>query len=137
MSSVITSYSIHYTKLYDNLPDGDPDGCEGNKLNWAPDFMGSAVLKGTFPVANGEIVGNVETFWESERGGSYSDLPWQTLPTSTEWNLRVKYQSANNWNLMAYVENLTDEMNYAGIQYNAGITPDWLVGPNRPRTAGT
>jgi len=120
----------------DGLPDGDPDGCEGNRLYWAPEFMGSVVLTADYPFGSGRVITNLEGFWESERGGSYSDLPWQTLPTSTEWNLRVKYQSANNWNLMAYVENLTDEMNYAGIQYNAGITPDWLVGPNRPRTAG-
>jgi iron complex outermembrane receptor protein len=107
-----------------------------NKLNWAPDFMGSAVLKADFPVSGGNVFGSLETFWESERGGGYSALPWAMLPSFNEWNLRVGYQSENNWTVTGYVENLTDELNYAGSQVNSGITPDWLVGPNRPRTAG-
>ena len=84
----------------------------------------------------GRIVANLEGFWESERGGSYSDLPWQTLSAYQEWSLRIGYESNGNWSVMGYVENLTDELNYAGLQYNEGITPEWLVGPNRPRRAG-
>ncbi len=118
------------------LPDGNPLGCEGNRIYWAPEFMGSAVLKADFPVANGRITGSLETFWESERSGSWSDLSWQTLDTFQEWNFRISYESENRWGATAYVENLTDELNYAGLQYNSGITPEWLVGPNRPRTAG-
>ena len=34
------------------------------------------------------------------------------------------------------IENLTDELTYANSQINSDITPDWFVGPNRPRTAG-
>ena len=120
----------------DGLPDGDPDGCEGNKLNWAPDFMGSAVLRANYPAGNGAINAALETFWESERGGGYEQLPWAPLPSFQEWAFRIGYESDNNWVLTAYVENLTDELNYAGAQVNGGITPDWLVGPNRPRTVG-
>ena len=123
----------------DGLPETDPFdplGCEGNKIYWSPDFMGSMVLKAEYPVANGRIIGNIEGFWESERGGSWSDLPWQTLDSFTEWTVRVGYESNKNWSVTGYVENLTDELNYAGLQYNTGITPEWLVGPNRPRTAG-
>ena len=120
----------------DGLPDGDENGCEGNKLNWAPDMMGSLVLKTQYPMGNGRFIGNVEGFWESERGGGYSALSWAELPSFMEWNLRLGYESDNNWSVTGYVENLTDELNYAGAQVNSGITPDWLVGPNRPRTAG-
>mgnify|MGYP001822843148 FL=1 len=120
----------------DGLPDGDPNGCEGNRLYWAPNFMGSMVLTADYPFAAGRIVANLEGFWESERGGGYSDLPWQTLGSYNQWNLRVSYDSGNNWSLTGYVENLADEVNFAGLQYNDGITPEWLVGPNRGRTAG-
>ncbi|MEJ2273678.1 MAG: TonB-dependent receptor [Woeseiaceae bacterium] len=120
----------------DGLPDGDPNGCEGASLYWSPEFMGSLVLKAEYPTANGRIVGNIEGFWEGERGGSYSDLPWQKLDSFQEWALRVGYHSDANWSLTGYVENLTDELSYASLQYNEGITPEWLVGPNRPRTAG-
>jgi len=118
------------------IPDGNPDGCEGNPLNWAPEFMGSALLKANFPVGNGTIVGNLEAFWESERGGGYEALEWSKLPSQHELALRVGYESDNNWAVTGYVENLTDEVNYAGSQVNSGITPDWKVGPNRPRTIG-
>jgi iron complex outermembrane receptor protein len=120
----------------DGLPDGDPNGCEGNSLYWAPEFMGSMVLKADYPVKDGRVVANLEGFWESERGGGYSDLPWQTLSAYQEWSLRIGYESNGNWSVMGYVENLTDELNYAGLQYNEGITPEWLVGPNRSRRAG-
>jgi iron complex outermembrane receptor protein len=120
----------------DGLPDGNPDGCEGNKLNWAPDLMASGVLNAEFPVGGGRIIGSVETFYESERGGGYSALPWAELDAFQEWNMRVGYESDNNWAIIGYVENLTDELNYAGAQVNSGITPDWVVGPNRPRTTG-
>ena len=120
----------------DGLPDGDPEGCEGNKLNWAPNFMGSLVLRADYPFANGRVVSSIEGFWESERGGGYSALPWAELPSFIEWNLRVSYESENNWMLSLYAENLSDEVNYAGAQVNSGITPDWVVGPNRGRTAG-
>ena len=120
----------------DGLPDGDALGCEGNRIYWAPEFMGSMVLKADYPVGNGRVFGNIEGFWESERSGSWSNLPWQTLDGFQEWTVRVGYESGNNWSITGYVENLTDELNYAGLQYNEGITPEWLVGPNRPRTAG-
>jgi len=120
----------------DGFADGNPDGCEGNKLNWAPDFMGSVLLKAHFPVSNGVIVGNIEGFWESERGGGYEGFSWAELDAFSEWTVRVGYESDNNWSLTGYVENVTNELNYAGSQVNSGLTPDWLVGPNRPRTAG-
>ncbi len=118
------------------IPDGNVDACEGNSLNWAPEFMGSALLKANFPVGNGTIVGNLEAFWESERGGGYEELAWAKLSSQHEMALRVGYESDKNWTLTGYVENLTDELNYAGAQVNSGITPDWKVGPNRPRTVG-
>lgn len=118
------------------IPDGNPDGCEGNPLHWAPEFMGSALLKANFPVGNGTWVGNVEAFWEGERGGGYEALEWAKLDAQHEIALRIGYESNNNWSLTGYVENLTDEVNYAGAQVNSGITPDWFVGPNRPRTIG-
>lgn len=118
------------------LPDGNPDGCEGAPLHWAPEFMGSGVLKGTFPAGNGNVITNLEMFFEGERGGGYEQLPWAFVDAYQEWTLRVGYESNDNWTLAAYVENLTDELTYAGGQVNSGITPSWLVGPNRPRTFG-
>lgn len=120
----------------DGLLDGNADACEGSRLFWAPEFSGSAVLRGDFPAANGSWVGNIETFWESERGRGYEDIIDSEIDAFQEWALRVGYRSNNNWNLMLYVENLTDELTYDGAANNSDITPAFYFGPNRPRTAG-
>ena len=120
----------------DGFLDGDEDACEGNKLYWAPDVSGSAVLKGNFPTANGAWVGNVEMFFESERGRGYEDLDYIEIDAYQEWALRVGYESNNNWRLTAYVENLTDELTWDGAAVNEAIIPPFYFGPSRPRTAG-
>jgi iron complex outermembrane receptor protein len=120
----------------DGFLDGDADACEGSKLFWAPDLAGSVVLKGTFPTANGAIVGNVEMFFESERGRGYEDIVDTEIDAYQEWALRIGYQSNNNWNLTAYVENLTDELTWDGAANNGGIIAPFYFGPSRPRTAG-
>ncbi len=94
----------------DGFLDGDVDACEGTKLFWAPDVSGSALLKGNFPTANGAIVGNIEMFFETERGRGYEDIDDSEIPAYQEWALRLGYESNNNWNLTAYVENLTNEL---------------------------
>ena len=120
----------------DGLLDGDVDACEGSDLHWAPEFMGSGVLKAHFPAGNGRVVANLETFWESERGGGYEDLEFAKLDAYQEWTVRVGYESDNDWRLTLYIENVTNELTYAGAQVNGGLTPNWLVGPNKPRTYG-
>ena len=120
----------------DGLLDGDVDACEGAPLHWAPEASGSFVLNGDFPLGNGSLIGNIEMFWEGKRGGGFEQIPESEVDSFQEWTLRVGYASDENWTLTAYVENLTDELNYAGAQNGSGITPTWLVGPNKPRTAG-
>ncbi len=120
----------------DGLLDGDSEACEGNKLYWAPDFSGSAVLRGEFPLTRGAIVGNVEVFWESERGRGYEDVIDSEIDAFQEWALRVGYRSDNNWNVTAYVENLTDELTFDGAANNSGLIPAFYFGPSRPRTFG-
>ncbi len=120
----------------DGLLDGDADACEGAPLHWAPEASGSFVLNGDFPMGNGSLFTNIEMFWEGERGGGFEQIPESVVGSFQEWTLRVGYASDNNWTLTGYVENITDELNYAGAQTNSGITPTWLVGPNKPRTAG-
>ena len=120
----------------DGFLDGDVDACEGSKLFWAPDVSGSVVLKGNFPTANGALIGNIEMFFESERGRGYEDIDDTEIDAYQEWTLRFGYQSNNNWNLTAYVENLTDEITWDGSANNSGLVAPFYFGPNRPRTFG-
>ncbi len=117
--------------------DGDtPDACEGRKLFWAPDFSGAAVLSGNFPLAAGSIGGSLEAFWESDRGGGWGNFPETRIDSYVELAVRLDYASSGNWTVGAYVENLTDEFTYDGLNNNGGILPSHFFGHRRPRTAG-
>ena len=117
--------------------DGDtPDSCEGTNLFWAPDWTGAAVLSGEYPAGNGTITGSLEAFWESERGGGWGGFPETMIDSYVEMALRVTYQSAGAWSAGLYVENLTDEFTYDGLNNNGGILPAHFFGHRRPRTFG-
>jgi iron complex outermembrane receptor protein len=112
------------------------DSCEGSKLFWAPDWAGAAVLNGEFEYRGGLITGSLEAFWESERGGGWGAFPETMIDSSIEMALRVSYESANNWSAGVYIENLTDEFTYDGLNNNGTILPSHFFGHRRPRTAG-
>lgn len=114
----------------------DPDGCEGSSLFWAPDFSGAAVLNANFPMSDGAIVGSLEVFWESERGGGFEGLQSTMIGSYAESALRLGYESNQNWTVTAYIENLTDEFTYDGLNNNGGILPSHFFGHRRPRTTG-
>ena len=114
----------------------DVTACEGSSLFWAPDFSYAAVLSGAWPTANGEINGALEIFGESERGGGWEGLASTMIDSYSEAALRVGYESNANWSIGAYVENLTDEFTWDGLNNNGGVLPSHFFGPKRPRTFG-
>lgn len=113
-----------------------PDSCEGSPLFWAPESTGAAVLNANFPLRNGAIVGSFEAFWESERGGGWGGFPETTLDSYVEMALRIAYESNDSWTIGFYIENLSNEFSYDGINNNGGILPSHLFGHRRPRTFG-
>ena len=117
--------------------DGDtPDSCEGSSLFWAPEWTGAAVLTGRIPVGRGTVTSNLEAFWESERGGGWAGLPETRIDSYVEMALRVTYESEGAWSAGLYIENLTDEFSYDGLNNNGGILPAHFFGHRRPRTVG-
>ncbi|MDH3429912.1 MAG: TonB-dependent receptor [Gammaproteobacteria bacterium] len=117
--------------------DGDTaDSCEGSSLFWAPEWSGAAVLNANFPVRGGEITGSLEAFYEGERGGGWGAFPETMIESNTIMALRIGYRSDKNWSAIAYVENLTDEFTYDGLNNNGGILPSHFFGHRRPRTVG-
>lgn len=112
------------------------DSCEGSSLFWAPEWTGAAVLSANFPIGRGDITANLEAFWESERGGGWGAFPETMIDSNVEMALRVDYVSAGNWKAGLYVENLTDEFTWDGLNNNGGILPSHFFGPRRPRTVG-
>jgi iron complex outermembrane receptor protein len=112
------------------------DSCEGSKLFWAPDWTGAAVLNGRFAYGSGTVKGSLEFFWESERGGGWAGLPETMIDSYVDVALRVEYESDGPWLVGVYVENLTDEFTYDGLNNNGGIVPAHFFGHRRPRTVG-
>lgn len=114
----------------------DPNGCEGRPLFWAPEFTAAAKIDAYFPIGGGAITGSFEMFYESERGGGWEDNPEGYIDAYTIANLRVGYESDNNWYIRAYAENLFDEFTWDGYNANGGILPSHFFGPQRPLTLG-
>jgi iron complex outermembrane receptor protein len=114
----------------------DPAGCEGSSLFWAPEYTGAAVLNGYFDLGQGEVKASLDATYESERGGGWEGLSSTIIPSSTELAFRINYNSPANWGIGAYVENLTDEFTYDGLNNNGGINPSHFFGHRRPRTVG-
>ncbi|MEM1112251.1 MAG: TonB-dependent receptor [Pseudomonadota bacterium] len=115
---------------------GDPNGCEGSRIFWAPEWTAAFVLDGYFPLSGGAITGAYELSYEDERGGGWEGLPETFIDSYAEMNFRVGYESDDNWFVQAYVENFTDEFTWDGQNNNGGKTPSHFFGPKRPRTVG-
>ena len=115
----------------------DPLGCEGSSLFWAPEWTGAFVVDGHYPLSQGNaLTGAFEIFWESERGGGWEGLSETKIDSFAEATVRVGYESAANWSLEAYVENVFDENTWDGLNNNGGVVPSHFFGPLRPRFFG-
>lgn len=114
----------------------DPNGCEGSSLFWAPEFSWAMTLDGQWPAVGGAWTGRLEMFGESERGGGFENLAETRIDSYADVSLRLGYESDNNWNVGLYVENLTDEFTWDGLNNNGGVLPAHFFGPKRPRTVG-
>jgi len=114
----------------------DVNGCEGNGLPELPEFSYSAVLQGRYPVASGDWVARYELFGQSETGGGLEQDPAGELDAWSESALRAGFRAASGWEVLAYVENLTDEEYWDAAVPLGGILPAHYFGPSRPRTVG-
>lgn len=114
----------------------DPNGCEGSELWWNPEWSGALVLTGNYPVKGGAITGSLETYFESERGRGWEDLDELEIDSYAEVALRIGFRSDDNWFVEAYVENLTDEFTWDGVNHLGGKEPDAFFGPRRGRFFG-
>ena len=74
--------------------------------------------------------------YESERGGSWEGYREGMIGLAAVANLRVGYESDNNWYVQACAENLFNEFTWDGYNANGGILPSHFFGPMRPRTIG-
>ena len=114
----------------------DDNGCEGSSLFWAPEITAAGKLDAFFPTSDGAITGSFEISYEGERGGGWENLSETKIDAFAVANLRVGYESNNNWYVRAYAENLFDEFTWDGQNNNGGLLPSHFFGPMRPLTLG-
>jgi iron complex outermembrane recepter protein len=114
----------------------DTDLCEGNSLPELPKFSYSAVLEGRLPAASGEWIGRAELFGQTESGGGLEHDPAGEQDGYNELALRAGFRAHSGWEVLAYVENVTNELYYDLTVPGSGILPAHHVGPSRPRTFG-
>jgi len=114
----------------------DPNGCEGRPLFWAPEYTFAGRIDGDFPVDGGAITGAFEISYESERGGGWENNPEGYIDAYSIANLRIGFESDDNWYITAYAENVFDEFTWDGYNANGGLLPSHFFGPMRPRTLG-
>ena len=130
---------------------------EGLEIPKAPELMFNISGEYRFPISNGEGWVQVEfihrdgqfsdvegltyrqTDGPSPNGGparntvaQFGDFPFKT-PDYDLWNLRAGFD-IENWRLVAYVQNLTEEDYYTGTQENFGVS-GMRLRPH-PRTIG-
>ena len=110
------------------------DACEGNRLP-TPEWSGSFVLNAHKPINNGELIGSVAVFWEDEKGGDISNDPEGIIDSFYNVSVTAGYQ-AEDWSLIGYVENATDELYYDEGTLGGGLFATMAWNPSRPRTFG-
>jgi len=119
------------------------EDCEGSRLYWAPEKSGSLVLNGNYPLESGAALrANISTHWESSHSGGFDFIEESIIPYSQTWSMMAGYESTSDWYIQAYIENVTNEVNwdssYNGA-YNSGYGGSypnvrWTV--SKPRTFG-
>jgi len=134
---VMSYLSTEATEIQSICQLADENGCEGQSLFWAPTWSGAIVLDGDYPLDNGDsITLSLETYWESNRGRGFENLPETNIEQNITTSMRIGYQPASNWYVEAYIDNVFDERTWAGINNNGGILPAHVWGPSKPRTIG-
>ncbi len=122
------------TSISDAGPACSLASCDGNSLE-SPKFSGAAVLNAHTEMGGGEVFATAELFWESSKGGGIENSPISRVDSFMDLTLRAGYRG-DDWSIIGYVENVTDELYWDQGNNNDGIIPAHFFGPSQPRTFG-
>ena len=115
----------------------DPADCKGAQIPGTIEFSGALVATYTVPMQGGDLAVSLETFHQgsSPGFGVFSNDPLK-LDGFTTSNLRVGYDSSDQWSITFWVNNITDEFYYKGVAGGeANIAPHYF-GFSEPRRMG-
>ncbi|MDG1814338.1 MAG: TonB-dependent receptor [Porticoccaceae bacterium] len=111
--------------------------CTGAMLPGTVEFSAAMVATYTIPVKDGDINVTWEIFHQDESPG-FGDFSLDPimLDEFTLSNFRVGYESADNWTMTVWVNNVFDEFYYKGVAPADGIIAPHYFGFAEPRRAG-
>jgi len=115
----------------------EPADCLGAQIPGTVEFSAAMVATYTVPLENGDLAVTWETFHQDESVGfGQFDLNPLMADGFTTSNLRIGYDSAEDWSVTLWVNNITDEFHYKGVAgSDANIAPHYF-GFSEPRRMG-
>lgn len=115
----------------------EPADCLGAQIPGTVEFSAAMVATYTVPMENGDIAVTWETFHQDEGVGfGQFDLNPLMADGFTTSNLRIGYDSAEDWSVTLWVNNITDEFHYKGVAgADSNIAPHYF-GFSEPRRMG-
>ena len=90
----------------------------------------------TAPLGAGAVKASAEVFGQTDTYGGLLRLPEAVNDGYAEVSLRLGYHAEAGWQVMGYVENLTNVLYYTGVAEGGSVLPAHYFGPSRPRTFG-
>jgi iron complex outermembrane receptor protein len=115
----------------------EPADCLGAQIPGTVEFSAAMVATYTVPMKNGDLAVTWETFHQDESVGfGQFDLNPLMADGFTTNNLRIGYDSAEDWSVTLWVNNITDEFHYKGVAgADSNIAPHYF-GFSEPRRMG-
>ncbi len=129
------AYGDSEVKQAEALCDGS-NACDGQPLPQVPKYSGSAIVNAHFPTRDGQITFSAEVYGQSRTYGGLQQLSEAVNDAYADLTLRGGFRASAGWAVIAYVENVTDEVFYDGVAEGGSAIPAHYFGPSRPRTVG-
>jgi len=111
--------------------------CEGNQLPLAPKATAALMVTYTIPVESGEFYATFENQYSAKQ---YSDLDNSDVTAQDRWSeihLRFGYDSAEDWSVKLWVENVASDEHFERAWNQEGYGFNNLqTWTSRPRTVG-
>jgi iron complex outermembrane receptor protein len=133
---VTGAYGDSEVKKAEALCQDGTNSCDGKPLPQVPKYSGSMIVNLHFPARHGDIIVTSELYAQSRTYGGLEQFSEAVNDAYADLTLRAGFRAADGWSVIAYVENVTDEVHYDGIAQGAAGLPAHYFGPCAPRTVG-
>lgn len=135
------TYAVQDSEITKEIEEGD--GTLGNALPMAPEVTASSIVTYSIPVTGGEFFVTGQWVYQDDMYGGPGNFELAKVEAWNQVDLRLGYNSDNEWSVTLWVENVTDELYFERGWENAdeedadgyGLYNN-LTWPSRPTTVG-